>query len=94
MHFPAVLNFFVAYFTLSAKEYHSMQILKGLICVRNAELCDAGILILFLSVMCSFSCWLVIQSLAVCHLQHILSSAEYVNQTHVPDILFYNMVDH
>lgn len=29
----------------------------------------------------------------LCHLQHILSSAEYVNQTHVPDFLFYNMVD-
>lgn len=27
-------------------------------------------------------------------LQHILSSAEYVNQTHVPDFLFYNAVDH
>lgn len=36
-----------------------------MICVRNAELCDAGILILCLSVMCSFSCWLVIQSLGV-----------------------------
>ena len=30
----------------------------------------------------------------LCHLQHILSSAEYVNQTHVPDILFYNTAHH
>lgn len=26
----------------------------------------------------------------LCHLQHVLISAEYVNQTHVPDFLFYN----
>lgn len=51
------------------------------LCGENAELCDAGILILFLFVMCSFSCWLVTQSLGVCHLQHVLISAEYVNQT-------------
>lgn len=35
------------------------------VCTRNAELCDAGVLIFFLFVMCSFSCWLVIQSLGV-----------------------------
>lgn len=48
-----------------AKGHRSMQNKNALICMRNAELCDAGILIFFLSVMCSFSCWLVIQSLAV-----------------------------
>lgn len=32
------------------------------VCTRNAEMCDAGVLIFFLFVMCSFSCWLVIQS--------------------------------
>lgn len=35
------------------------------VCTGNEELCDAGVLILFLFVMCSFSCWLVIQSLGV-----------------------------
>lgn len=59
---------------------------NGLICVRNAELCDAGIFNFV-----SF-CHVFIQLLAcnpkpgcLCHLQHILSSAEYVNQTHVPE---------
>ena len=50
----------------TGQRIRSVQNWNGLICVRNAELCDAGNLILFLSVMCSFSCWLVIQSLAVC----------------------------
>lgn len=50
----------------TGQRIRSVQNWNGLICVRNAELCDAGNLIMFLSVMCSFSCWLVIQSLAVC----------------------------
>lgn len=57
----------------------------------SSDLCDAGIFNFV-----SF-CRVFIQLLAcnpkpgcLCPLQHILSSAEYVNQTHVPDIVFYN----
>lgn len=57
----------------------------------SSELCDAG----FFNFL-SF-CHVFIQLLAcnpkpgcLCPLQHILSSAEYVNQTYVSDIVFYN----
>lgn len=62
--------------------------------MRNAAFCDAGILILFLSVMCSFSCWLVIQSLVslppaacfdLCRVCESNTSSRYT--------VFYNMLN-
>lgn len=59
-----------------------------MICVTAAELCDA------VGLNCVSSCHVFIQLLAcspkpgcLCHLQHVLISAPYVNQTHVLDIL-------